>query len=148
MRLLITATALAFITACSGASSPSKSETAAVAIQAPAEDTRLLAVMSYADWCGSCKALDPKVQAVKAAGTFEGVEFFTIDYTKKNDEAFFADADTLGVGDTMRATFEDKIKTGKLYLINRDSGAVVSIVDKNMDEATIAEMIAEASALS
>ena len=37
-----------------------------------AEDTKILAVMSYADWGGSCKALDPKVKAVQAANHLAG----------------------------------------------------------------------------
>ena len=145
MRLFLTATAAAFLAACGQASVPA-SERAAVT--APAEDVRILAVLSYADWCGSCKALDPKVKAVQAANTFDGVEFATIDYTSRSDEAFFADAETLGIGDTMRATFADKIKTGRLYLASLDTGEVISTVDKSMDEAAIAAAISEASALS
>ncbi len=145
MRLFLTATAAAFLAACGQASVPA-SERAAVT--APAEDARLLAVLSYADWCGSCKALDPKVKAVQAANTFDGVEFATIDYTSRSDEAFFADAETLGIGDTMRTTFADKIKTGRLYLVSLETGEVISTVDKSMDEAAIAAAISEASALS
>ena len=145
MRLFLTATAAAFLAACGQASVPA-SERAAVT--APAEDARILAVLSYADWCGSCKALDPKVKAVQAANTFDGVEFATIDYTSRSDEAFFADAETLGIGDTMRATFADKIKTGRLYLVSLDTGEVISTVDKSMDEAAIAAAISEAAALS
>ena len=111
MRLFLAASAVALMAACGQAAVPA-SERAAVT--APAEDTKLLAVLSYADWCGSCKALDPKVKAVQAANTFDGVEFATIDYTSRSEEAFFTDAETLGVGDTLRATFSDKIKTGKL----------------------------------
>ena len=145
MRLFLTATAAAFLAACGQASVPA-SERAAVT--APAEDARILAVLSYADWCGSCKALDPKVRAVQAANTFDGVAFATIDYTSRSDEAFFADAETLGIGDTMRATFADKIKTGRLYLVSLDTGEVISTVDKSMDEAAIAAAISEAAALS
>lgn len=142
MRLILAASAAAFLSACGQAAVPA-SERAAVT--APVEDTKVLAVLSYADWCGSCKALDPKVKAVQAANTFDGVEFATIDYTSRSEEAFFTDAETLGVGDTLRATFSDKIKTGKLYLINLDSGEVIGTVDKSMDEAAIAAAITEAA---
>ncbi|MEO0452225.1 MAG: thioredoxin domain-containing protein [Pseudomonadota bacterium] len=114
MRLLIAASAAAFLAACGQAAVPA-SERAAVT--APATDSKVLAVMSYADWCGSCKALDPKVKAVQATTAFEGVEFTLIDYTSRDADAFFADAETLGVAETMRATFPDKIKTGRLYLV-------------------------------
>ena len=145
MRLFLAASAVALMAACGQAAVPA-SERAAVT--APAEDTKLLAVLSYADWCGSCKALDPKVKAVQAANSFDGVEFATIDYTSRDSDAFFADAETLGVARAMRATFPDKVKTGRLYLVNLDSGEVVGTVDKSMDEAAITTAIAEAAALS
>ena len=142
MRLILAASAAAFLSACGQAAVPA-SERAAVT--APVEDTKVLAVLSYADWCGSCKALDPKVKAVQAANTFDGVEFATIDYTSRDTDAFFADAETLGVTAAMRATFPDKVKTGRLYLVNMDSGEVVGTVDKSMDEAAIAAAITEAA---
>ncbi|GAB5454080.1 MAG: hypothetical protein Hens2KO_03090 [Henriciella sp.] len=145
MRLFLAASAAAFIAACGQAETPA-SERAAVT--APAEDTKVLAVLSYADWCGSCKALDPKVKAVQAANTFDGVSFATIDYTSRDADAFFADAETLGIAAAMRATFPDKVKTGRLYLVNLDSGEVVGTVDKSMDEEAITAAISEAAALS
>ena len=145
MRLILAATAETLMAACGQAEVPA-SERAAVT--APAEDTKILAVTSHADWCGSCKALDPKVKAVQAANTFDGVEFAIIDYTSRDTDAFFADAETLGVAAAMRATFPDKIKTGRLYLVNLDSGEVVGTVDKSMDEAAITAAITDAAALS
>ena len=145
MRLILAATAATLLSACGQASVPA-SERAAVT--APAEDARVLAVLSYADWCGSCKALDPKVQAVQAANTFDGVAFARIDYTSRNADAFYSDAETLGIGETMRATFGDKIKTGRLYLVNLDTGEVISTIDKSMDEAAIAAAITNAAAVS
>lgn len=145
MRLILAAAATALLAACGQAAVPA-SERAAVT--APAEDVRVLAVLSYADWCGSCKALDPKVKAVQAANSFDGVEFATIDFTSRDADAFFADAETLGVGDTMRATFSEQIKTGRLYLVNLDTGEVISTVDKSMDEAAITAAITDAATLS
>ena len=145
MRLIFAATAAALVSACGQANVPA-SERAAVTT--PAEDVRVLAVLSYADWCGSCKALDPKVKAVQAANTFDGVEFAKIDYTSRDADAFFADAETLGIGETMREEFGDKIKTGRLYLVDLDTGNVISTVDKSMDEAAIAQAISDAAALS
>lgn len=145
MRLFIAASAAALMAACGQAEVPA-SERAAVT--SPAEDTKVLAVLSYADWCGSCKALDPKVKAVQAANSFDGVEFATIDYTSRDADAFFADAETLGVAGAMRATFPDKVKTGRMYLVNMDTGEVISTVDKSMDEAAITAAITEAASLS
>ena len=143
MKSIFAATALALLTACNQAAIPAAER---AVVTAPAEGTRILAVLSYADWCGSCKALDPKVKAIQAANTFDGVEFATIDFTSRDADAFFADADTLGIGDTMRAQFSEQIKTGKLYLIDLDTGAVLSTVDKSMDETTITAVVSEAAA--
>ena len=145
MRLILAATAAAVLTACGPAAVPA-SERAAVTT--PAEDTKVLAVLSYASWCGSCKALDPKVKAVQAANRFEGVEFATIDFTSRDVDAFYSDAETLGIGETMRGQFGDKIKTGRLYLINLEAGEIISTVDKSMDEAAITAAITDAAALS
>ena len=145
MRLFLAASAAAFVVAC-GQAQVSAEDRAVVT--APAEDTKILAVMSYADWCGSCKALDPKVKAVEAANQFDGVAFAKIDYTSRDADAFFADAETLGVADAMRATFPENIKTGRLYLVDLNTGAVISSIDKSMDEAAIAAAISDAASLS
>ena len=146
MSLRYALVALVLATGC-GAPSPEPGSLAATqAITAPAETTRIVAVLPYATWCGSCKMLDPRIRRVRDANAFDTVEFFAIDYTQKDDAAFFADADTLGVGDTFRVLFETKISTGKLYLIDLASGAVVAEITKDMDEATIATKIAAAAA--
>ncbi len=145
MRTFIVAAALALAAACS-APAPPPDSLASLQITAPQADTRLVAVFSYATWCSSCKALDPKINAVRAANTFEGVEFFALDYTQKDAAAYYAAAETLGVADTMRTKFADRISTGRLYLIDRDSGAILAEVTKDMDEAAITAAITEAAA--
>ena len=147
MRLILAATTAILVASCGQAAIPA-AERAAVTV--PAENTRVLAVLSYASWCGSCKALDPKVKAVQAANAFEGVEFATIDYSSRDADAFFT-ATQRHIGhwrDAMRSQFGDKIKTGRLYLINLDTGEVISTVDKSMDETAIATAISDAAALS
>ncbi|MDJ0922762.1 MAG: thioredoxin domain-containing protein [Henriciella sp.] len=149
MRSLITAAALAITVACSGSSVAEPASIAAtVPITAPMEDTRLIAVISYASWCGSCKVLDPKISDVKSSNTFEGVEFFALDYSARDKDAFYTDAETLGISDTLSARFDGKVKTGLMFLIDTETGDIVSEITKDMDEAAITAAINAATATS
>lgn len=141
MRLFLTAAAITIMSACSPTVAAPDSLAATQTLTAPAEDTEVLAVLSYASWCGSCKVLDPKVTAARAANDFDGVEFFALDYSARDADTYFAAADTLGIGETMRRTFPSRISTGRLYLINKATGEVVSEVTKSMDEAEITDAI-------
>lgn len=44
------------------------------------EDMCVFVVLSYVDWCGSCKVFDLKVKVVWVVNMFDGVEFVIIDY--------------------------------------------------------------------
>ncbi|MCF6328194.1 MAG: thioredoxin domain-containing protein [Henriciella sp.] len=145
MRALIAATAFALTGAC-GASAPPPGSLASMQITAPKADTHVVAVLSYATWCGSCKVLDPKINTVRAANTFEGVEFFALDYTKKNAATYFTAAETLGIAETMRTKFADKISTGRLYLIDLGSGDLLAEISMDMNEAAITAAINDAVA--
>ena len=144
MRMFVTATVFGLLAACGPTVAAPGSLAATQTISAPAEDTKLIAVMSYASWCPSCKALDPKVTAVLKTHTFEGVEFFALDYSARDDEAYFAMADTIGVGHTMRDMFASGIATGRMYLIDRDSGAILGQLTRDMNEAAMADAIKDA----
>jgi thiol-disulfide isomerase/thioredoxin len=141
MRFSLAALSFAVLAACGPSVAATGSLADVKAITAPAEDTQILAVLSYASWCGSCKVLDPKVETVRAANDFEGVEFFALDYSAKDEAAYFADAETLGIAETMREVFPERIKTGQLYLIDRSSRDVISTVTKSMSEAEIVAAI-------
>lgn len=146
MRLFLASAVFAFAAACSPSTAAPGSIAAEQTITAPAEDTAVLAVLSYASWCGSCKVLDPKVKAVQTNADLSGVEFFAIDYSGKDVDAFYADAKTLGIEDTLKVEFEAGIKTGKMYLISTETGTIISRVDKTMDEAAITAAIESAVA--
>jgi len=144
MRFFLASAAFGIAAACSPSTAAPDSIAAEQTITAPSEETRVVAVLSYASWCGSCKALDPKVQAVQANADLEGVEFFALDYSARDADAYYADAETLGVASALQTEFEAGIKTGKLYLVSTASGAIVGRVDKSMDEAAITAAIESA----
>lgn len=105
---------------------------------ASVEDAKVIAVLSYADWCSSCKVLDPKIEAVRPALEAQGVSFVKIDYTDKNADGYFAEADELGVGDAVRAYMGDTIKTGRLMIVTPGSDEVADIVSMTHTEDEIA----------
>lgn len=113
-----------------------------------AMETKTKAVLLYADWCSSCKILDPKIKAVQAMGPMPGVEFVTLDYTDKNADNFYAQAANAGVEEAIRTELDGTIKTGWLLLVDVDDARVVSKVTKGDDIAQIATKIKDALAAS
>ena len=133
-RTLILAALAAALAACSGAETPAAEDAASEAVA----ETRILALQTYADWCSSCKILDPKVAELRAEGLPGGVALTVLDYTDRELDAFYAQAEAAGGGDALRAHFaEDGVTTGILLLVNPDTQEVVSTIKKEM---TVAEM--------
>lgn len=144
-------TALAALTACSQAPAPGAVSDAKniIAEKAPAAvEAKTAGVLIYADWCGSCKVLDPKVKKVRAMGAVPGLKFITLDYTAKDPQAFYAQADAAGVGDAVKAHFGEAISTGKLLLIDLDDQKVLNTVTKTFEAADIAAAFKDAVAAS
>lgn len=151
------------LTACSNATDSAQTRTSAVVqvVDAPMAtndmpmtadtmkvETKTKAVLVYADWCSSCKILDPKIKAVQAMGPIPGVEFVTLDYTDKNADNFYAQAAAAGVEAAVRAELDGAIKTGWLLLVDVDDARVLSKVTKADDAALIAAKIKAALAAS
>lgn len=111
--------------------------TAVADTQGDAAAPQVKAVLMYAEWCGSCKILDPKLKAVQAKGAIAGVDYVVLDFTDKNADALFAKADQKGVGPAIRARFADQVKTGLLLLVDVQSGRIVNEVSKAMTEEEI-----------
>lgn len=112
-------------------------ETIAPTVEYTAAAPKLIAATVYADWCGSCKTLDPKIKAVQAANVFDDLIFVTLDYTAKDDAAFFAAADSAGIGEAVRAHLAGGVKTGQVILVDVDDNASVGTITKEMDSAGI-----------
>ena len=151
MRFFIIIITLALgLVACSGepttqSNTQPKAETKHAA-QSVSEDARIAAVLTYADWCTSCKILDPKLKAVRAGAPIDGVDYLVIDYTDRNKADFFAQAEAAGVGPAMHARFDEEIFTGLLVLVDLDTGAVVGEIKKSMSEAEIRTTLEQAVA--
>ncbi|MEM9168381.1 MAG: hypothetical protein AAGC56_01905 [Pseudomonadota bacterium] len=141
MRVAFIFLAALLVAACSN-------ETAGAA-KAPAdygpEDAKLKAVLMYADWCPSCRALDPKLAAVRAL-QIDGVRYVTLDYTRKDVDAVLAAADAAGVGPAIRDRFERKIKTGLVLLVDADAMTIVGEIDRSLSVDDIADAVRKAVA--
>lgn len=107
----------------------------------PVEASQIAAVRVHADWCPNCRALDPKVEKVIASDEWDGVTFVRIDYTRRDRTAVFAEADSLGIGEAIRAHFAGGINTGLLLLVDIDSQAVIDTMTHKETEAAIAARI-------
>jgi len=85
-NLLVTCAAALALTACGNATEAGSSIKNAATDKASAMmDTKTKAVLVYADWCGSCKILDPAVKKAQSMGPMPGVEFVVLDYTDKDE---------------------------------------------------------------
>jgi len=124
-------------TACSQADTSSPAQAAATA-------TKTKAVLIYADWCGSCKILDPKIKAIQAKGDIAGLEFVTLDYSNKDDTDFYNQAEAAGVGDAVKNYLGGKVKTGQLVLVDLDDKAVIGKVTKTSEPADIMKALKDA----
>lgn len=98
------------------------------------EQPRLIAVTMWAEWCNSCRILDPKVEAVKRE--FEGQAVFftrfdmTDDFTKEQSAYY---ASLIGLETLYR---EHAGKTGYMLLVKSETKEVVARItrDKSNDE--------------
>lgn len=138
----------AILVSCSGPAEDTSiaSKTPVPVTSALAEDTRLAAVLVYADWCGSCKILDPKLETAKAEGPIDGIQYVVLDYTERDDAAFFSAADALGIGAPVRAKLDGSIKTGILLLVDIDDAKIVGDLRKELSPADIRAAMVEAAA--
>lgn len=114
----------------------------------PVAASQVAAIRVYADWCPNCRALDPKLEAVAVSQDWGGVSFVRIDYTNRDKEAVFAEADRLGVGEAVRTQFASGIKTGLLLLVDVESQTVVDLITHKETEAEIVDRIRAAQSRS
>ncbi|WP_371396631.1 TlpA family protein disulfide reductase [Fretibacter rubidus] len=142
----------ASLTACSGADKPNKTTASDTTQSAQSTDIKAKAVLIYADWCGSCKVLDPKIKAARDMardmGDVPALDFVTLDYTDKDVDAFYAQAKAAGVEDAVRAHLDGTIKTGLLLMVDLDDQAVLDVITKAQDAQQILFAMKDAAARS
>jgi thiol-disulfide isomerase/thioredoxin len=100
-------------------------------------------VLFYADWCGSCKALDPKVAEARKEAKLDSQDilFVTLnltDETTKHQAAMMAA--TLGIFDLYESNSGN---TGFMLLLNAETGEKLAQLTKKMKVGDIATRIQE-----
>lgn len=103
--------------------------------QAGTEKPKVVGVLFYADWCASCKALEPKLNEVKKQVMDQPMYFtrvdLTDDCTKKQSGMF---AEWVGLGEIYR---EHAPKTGFMLLIDAKEKKVLDKLTKTQSEAEL-----------
>jgi len=109
----------------------------AMAEEAPqSEKPEQMAVLFYADWCGSCKVLDPRIEEVRSElGEDTKTLFVTFDLTDPATRAQTAMlAESLGLGSVYE---EYGAKTGFLLVIDANDKKVLQKLTKADEVETI-----------
>lgn len=112
--------------------------------KATTEKPKVVGVLFYADWCASCKALDPKLDEVKKQFMDQPIYFtrvdLTDDCTKKQSGML---AEWVGLGEIYR---EHASKTGFMLLIDPQTKKVLSKLTKAQSEAELKAAMEDALA--
>ncbi len=107
-------------------------------------EPEVIGALFYADWCSSCKTLDPKLAKVQKSYVNKPVFFTQFDVTNLSTQYqsnLFAH--TIG----LEAVLHDiGLKTGFMVLIDRDSGKILGQIDRDDSPATIKQKIDQALA--
>lgn len=103
----------------------------------PVMDAKANAVLIYADWCSSCKVLDPKMQAARPMFDGRGINFVTLDFTSKDKADLMAQAEAAGVAPAITKALGDRVKTGQVIITSADGERVLSKVNMNHTPAEI-----------
>ena len=111
------------------------------AVEAP--QPKLVGVLHHADWGGSCKVLDPKLEAVKRDFQGQGVLFTRVDLT---DEFTQAQSVLFASWVGYEAVLAENQKTGFMVLVNPATGEAVGKLTKTQSEDELRAAIADALA--
>lgn len=102
-------------------------------------EPKVIGALFYADWCSSCKTLDPKLKSVQKSYVNKPVLFTQFDVTNLASQ-YQANlfAHTIGLEDVLN---DIGVKTGFMVLINRESGDVVGKINRDDSPSVIKEKI-------
>ena len=109
-----------------------------------AEEPEVMGVLFYADWCNSCKVLEPRIDQARVDSSLDSgsVLFVTLDLT---DEVTIHQsqllAESLGLGDVYTA---HEGTTGFMLLVDADSKKVITRLTKELESEDISDLVGKA----
>lgn len=100
-------------------------------------------ILFYADWCGSCKALDPKIVKAREDAMLDEKDILFVrldltDETTQHQSALMAAA--LGIEELYTA---NNGKTGFMLLLNAKTKKKIDVLTKTMESDEIAVKISD-----
>ena len=110
------------------------------------EKPEVMGVLYYADWCGSCKILEPELEAARSGADLDtdAILFVTLDLTDATTSyqaGLLANQLDLGELYTVNAG-----ATGYMVLVDAETKEVISRVTKSSDATEITGIIKDAIA--
>ncbi len=105
---------------------------------------RVIGLLFYADWCGSCKVLDPKLEAVTPEFADQPILFTRVDLTDADTQVGAEQhARDLGLEDIYA---EHEGRTGFMLLVDAREKRVLGRLTHNQSEGDIRQAISQALA--
>ncbi|MFG0305055.1 MAG: thioredoxin family protein [Phycisphaerales bacterium JB040] len=95
-----------------------------------AGDAEIVIVAMHADWCATCRVLGPELDEAAARLGDQPITVVKADLTDRDNPEGKATLHALGLDDLYR---RNNGKTGVLYLVDADTGAVVGVLGGRSD---------------
>jgi len=94
------------------------------------QQAKLVVVKMHHDACGTCKSIQPQLQAAKKSFDGKPVAFMTYDFTSDETKAAsLKQAEQLGIADALK----DQRGMGRVLIIDTESGEIVQTISGRQD---------------